>query len=113
MARRRRTHRRRFVVLGSPPKEHRTRAQAFYQGAVDMYEHAKGASLCSEAIGYLTSAMRKADLAAENLHSVGASAGRSRSSKRKFADSLDRLRKQLAKDFRSVTSRCVRKYPED
>ena len=109
-----RRHRRKtFAVLGSPPKEHRSRAQAFYQGAVDMHEHAKGASLCSEAIGYLASAMRKADLAADNLHHVGASAGHKRSSKRKFAGSLDRLRKQLAKDFHSVTQRCVRKYPEE
>lgn len=111
MAKRR--HRRRtFAVLGAPPKEHRSRAHSFYQGAIDAHEHAKGASQCSEAIGYLTAAMRKADLAADNLHSVGASVGRGHSSKRKFADSLDRLRKQLEKDFRSVTQRCVRKYPE-
>lgn len=110
MAKRR--HRRTFAVLSSPPKEHRSRAHSFYQRAVDAHAQAKGASVCSEAIGYLASAMRQGDLAAEHLHSVGASAGRGHSSKRKFAGSLDRLRKQLAKDFRSVMQRCVRKYPE-
>ena len=105
--------RKRKVNLGSSPKEHRARAHGFYQSAVNAHDHAKGASRCAEAIGFLTQAMRKGDLAASHLHDIGASAGRGRSSKRKFADGLDRLRKQLTKDFQAVMRKCVRAYPEE
>jgi hypothetical protein len=98
-----------MAILGSAPKEHRSRATQLYQRAVDAHQRAKESSTCANAIAHLCEAKSIAAIAMQESYNVGAQIGRQSGAVYK---AIGKLRKKLENDFKGAMAVCVRKYPE-
>jgi hypothetical protein len=103
--------RKRRMNLGRPAKEHRDTAVSLYQRAKSAHENAKGASSCPTALRLLAEAKMYAAMADREGYNVGAFV-RSGKNRGKMNLAVDKLRRQLEKDFVGAIDRCSRKYPE-